>query len=199
MTRKIDPTRPFYAVVGAGDLAVEFARGYAADVQARFESVELEPKALRDQARTLVVGRVDDLTKEAKEAQTRIEAKMADLQADAKALPARVESFTSETVAELNDTYGDLAVRGKDLLNRIRKQQATQDAAAAGRTTVAKAKTTKTQTTKSAKASAGNTKQAARKTGSTAKRNTKATGTSAKKTAAATTRAASDASEKVGS
>ena len=199
MTRKIDPTRPLFAVVGAGDLAVELARGYATDVQARFANVEVEPKVLRDQARTLVAGRVDELAKEAKVAQTRIEARVAVLQADAKAFPARVESFKNETVAELNDTYGDLAARGKDLLNRIRKQQATKDAAAAGRTTVAKAKTTKTQTTKSAKASAGTAKQAAKKTGSTAKRNTKATSTSAKKAASATTQAAGDASEKIGS
>ena len=50
MTRKIDATRPLYAVVGAGDLAVEYARKSTADVQARFAKIELEPKALRDQA-----------------------------------------------------------------------------------------------------------------------------------------------------
>lgn len=187
MTLKIDATRPFYAVVGAGDLAVEHARTYATDVQARFAKVELEPKVLRDQARTIVVARVDELTKDAKEAQ------------------AKVESFTNDTVAELNETYGDLAARGKDLVNRIRKQQATQDAKAAGKTTVAKAKTAKTQTAKSAKASASTAEQAAntttsaaKKTGSTAKRNIKATSTSAKKTASATTKAATDAAEKVG-
>lgn len=191
MTLKIDATRSFYAVVGAGDLAVEHARFYATDVQTRFAKVELEPKALRDQALTVVVTRVDELTKDAKQAQAKLEARVADLQADAKALPAKVESFTNETVAELTETYGDLATRGKDLVNRIRKQQATKDAKAAGKTTVAKAKTAKTQTTKAAKASV-------KKTASTAKTATKATSTSAKKTASATTEAVTDAAEKIG-
>lgn len=170
---KIDATRPFYAVVGAGDLAVEYARTAATDVQSRLSKVELEPKALRDQAVTVVVSAVD------------------------------------ETVTEATETYGDLAARGKDLVGRIRRQQATKDATAAGKTAVAKAKTTKTQTTKSAKGSASavknsasgtasTTKAASKKTGKTAKSNVKATGTSAKKTASATTRATADAASKVG-
>jgi cobalamin biosynthesis Mg chelatase CobN len=198
MPLKIDATRPLYAVVGAGDLAVELARTAANDVQARFSKVELEPKALRDQARTVVVARVDVLTEDAKKAQAKLES-------SAKALPGVVESYLNETVAEVNETYGDLAARGRDLVSRIRKQQATQDAKAATKTTVAKAKTAKTQTTKSAKStastakkSAATTKSAAAKTASTAKTNAKSTTTAAKKAAEATTEAATDAAEKVG-
>lgn len=205
MTLKIDATRPFYAVVGAGDAAVEFARTYANDVSTRFAEIDLEPKALRDQARTIVVAGVDELTKDAKEAQARLEARVADISADAKSFPGRVESFTNETVSELSEAYVDLAARGRDLVTRIRKQQATQDAKAAGKTTVAKAKTARTQTAKSAKSSAttaknaaGTTTSAAKKTGATAKRNTKATTTSAKKAASATAQATTDASQKVG-
>lgn len=173
---KIDATRPFYAYVGAVDLAVEFARGAATDVQARINKVELEPKALRHQARTVVASGVD----------------------------------------EVSDAYGDLTARGKNLVTRVRRQQATQDAKAAAETTKAKAKTAKTQTsnsadttTETAKKSASNaakstktaakqTKTAAKQTGDTAKRNAKATSTSAKKTASATTRATADAASKVG-
>ena len=205
MPLKIDATRPLFAVVGAGDLAVEFARTYATDVQTRFAKVEIEPKALRDQARTVVIARVDELAKDAKEAQTKLEARVAGLQADAKTLPGKVESFTNETVAELNETYGDLAVRGRDLVNRIRKQQSTQDAKAAGKSTVAKAKTTKTQATKSATASSTAAKKTAKtatatakKTGATAKSSAKATGTSAAKTASAGTQAVTDGASKVG-
>ncbi len=198
---KLDATRPFYAGVGVFDLAVERVRTTATDVQTRFNRVDLEPKALRD---------------EAKEAQAKLEARVADFQADAKKLPGRVESFVNEAAAEASETYGDLAARGKDLVNRIRRQQATQDAKAAGNTTKAKAKTARTQTAKSADSSAstakGATKRAAnstktaaktsqtaaRNTGNTAKRNAKATGTSARKTASATTRAGSDAASKVG-
>ena len=184
---KIDATRPFYAGVGVVDVAVEFARTRATDVQSRFGKVELEPKALRDQARTVVVSRVDELTEGAKEAQAKLEARAADFQTDAKKFPAKVESFVNETVAEATETYEDLAARGKDLVSRIRRQQATQDAKAAGNTTAAKTKTAKTQATKSAQS-----------TGTTAKRNVKATSTAAKKTASATTRATTDAASKVG-
>ena len=185
--KKIDATRPLYAVVGAGDLAVELARSYTADVQARFAKVELEPKALRDQAVTVVSSRIEALSEDAKQA------------------PTRVGSYVNETVAEVTETYGDLAARGRDLVGRIRRQQATQDAQAAAGTTVAKAKTARTQTTKSAKSTAGTarksaatTARAAKKTGATTKTNAKATTTAAKKSATATTRATVDAAEKVG-
>ncbi|MDQ3616092.1 MAG: hypothetical protein M3393_05600 [Actinomycetota bacterium] len=180
---KLDATRPFYAGVGVVDLAVEIARTTATDVQARFSKVELEPKALRQ---------------DAKEAQAKIEARV------------------NETVAEAAETYGDLAARGKHLVSRIRRQQATQDAKAAGKTTVAKAKTTRTQTVNAAdssttaakdatkraanssKTAAKTTKTAAKNTGNTARRNVKATSTSAKKAASATTKATADAAAKVG-
>lgn len=59
---KIDATRPFYAVVGVGDWAVEHARTAASDVQARLAKVDLEPKALRDQAESYVNDAVSDLS-----------------------------------------------------------------------------------------------------------------------------------------
>ncbi len=188
---KLDATRPLYAGVGVVDLAVRLARTTATDVQARINKVELQPKALRDQARTVVATRVDDFS------------------TDAKKLPGRVESLVNETVAEASETYGDLAARGKNLVGRIRRQQATQDAQAAANTTVAKAKTTRTQTgnaakgsttaaSSSARSTARTSKSAAKKTGSTAKRNAKATRTSAKKTASAAARATADGASKVG-
>lgn len=195
MTLKIDATRPFFAVVGAGDLAVEharsYARTYATDVSTRFAKVELEPKALRDQALTVVVSRVDELTKDAKKAQAKLETRVADLQSDAKALPGKVESFTNETVAELTGAYGDLATRGKDLVKRIRKQQATKDTKADAKATVSKAKAAKTQTAKTAK-------PAVKKTAATAKSATTATSTSATKTASSATEAVTDAAAKIG-
>lgn len=191
---KIDATRPFYAVVGAGDLAVEIARTAATDAQTRFAKVDFEPKALRDQAQTQAQALRD-------QAQTQAQA----LRDQAQALPAKVESYVTEAVAELNETvaelngsYTELAARGKSLVNRIRKQQATQDAKAAGKTTVAKAKTARTQTTKSASQSAATTKTAAKKTAGTAKRNVKSTTTAAKKTASASVEATTDAASKVG-
>lgn len=218
--KKIDPTRPLYAVVGATDLAVEYARHYTADVQSRFADVqsrvakiELEPKALRDQARTLVVSRIDELNEDVKGARTNVESRAKEtrstVEARAKEARSQVEAYVNEAVAEVTETYGDLATRGRKLVERIRRQQATQDAKAATKTTVGKAKTAKTQTSKSAKSSAATTKGAAKtttkratssakKTAGTAKSGAKATTTSAKKAAESTTQAASDAAEKVG-
>jgi hypothetical protein len=188
---KFDATRPFYAAVGVTDLAVEFARTRANDVQARFAKADFEPKALRDQARTVVVSRVEELNK------------------DAKKFPSKFEAYVNKAVADLNDnvveTYEDLAQRGRVLVGRITGQEATRRASAAARGTVTRAKTARTQTSKSARSTAGTAKRsantsksAAKRTGSTAKRNAKATTTSAKKAASATGQAASDAAGKVG-
>jgi len=184
---KFDATTPFYAAVGAGDLAVNLARTAAHDVQTRISGLELEPNALREQARTVFVSRVDELNKDV---QARIEARVNSLQADAKALPSRVEALLNERMGELNVTYADLAARGKVLVGRIRGQEATKEARAAAKTTVTKAKTTGTQASKTAKT--------AKKSSAPAKSSAKATGTAAKKTATAAKKAAEDAAEKTG-
>jgi chaperonin cofactor prefoldin len=193
---KVD-SRPLYAVVGAGDFVVERARTAATDVQARLTEVQarlgdvqarladidLQPGSLRDQARTRVTSRVDEF------------------QAEAKTLPTRaqklVDEYTKEfdkAVAELNDTYEDLATRGRTVVTWIRRQQATQDAKAAAETTKAKAKTTRTQTAKSARSTASSAKS----TAGTAKRGAKATRTSASNAASAAAKATSDGASKVG-
>jgi heparin binding hemagglutinin HbhA len=158
---KIDPIRPFYAAVGGVDVAVAYARTSLTEAQTRLASVDFEPKALAD-----------------------------GFQKEAKNLPNRVEAFVdvyraefSGTVDELNKQYVDLAARGRNLVNRIRGQQATQELKAEARKTSSKAKTTTTQTKKAA---------------STAKSSAKATGTSAKKTASATKKATQGAAQKTG-
>jgi heparin binding hemagglutinin HbhA len=160
-TTKANPIRPFYAAVGGVDVAVAVARTGLTDVQTRLAKVEREPKAL--------VGQV---------------------QAEAKALPARVEAKISELVADLNGTvedlnkqYVDLAVRGKNLVGRIRRQQATQDLKADTKKTVSKAKTGTTQ---------------AKKATSTARSSAKSTGTAAKKTATTAKKATTNAAAKTG-
>jgi heparin binding hemagglutinin HbhA len=169
---KVDPTRPFYAAVGTFDITVAAARSSLTDVQTRLSRVDLEPKALADQGRTIVVTRVDALQKQAKTLPSRAEAKLNEYVAD-----------LGETVDELNGQYVDLAARGRKLVNRIRRQQATQDLQVETRKTVTKAKTTTTQ---------------AKKAAGTAKRSAKATGSSARKTAATATKATQDAAAKTG-
>ena len=158
---KIDPTRPFFAAVGGVDIAVAYARTGLTEAQTRLAKVDFEPKALAD-----------------------------GFQKEAKAIPSRVEALVNEKVAELSETvddlnkqYVDLAARGRTLVNRIRRQEATQQAKAEARKTTSKAKTTRTQTKKAA---------------NTAKSSAKATGTAAQKTATATTKATQDAAAKTG-
>lgn len=206
---KLDATRPFYAAIGAGDLAVEFARTAAAELQGRFGKVDLEPKALREQARAAVNVRVEEFNKEARDAQARFEDRIDELQAEARALPGRIEDLVTEYVEELNEAYGELASRGRTLVTRIRRQQSTNDAVAHAETTVAKAKTGRTQTSKAAKSGTRTTKSSATKTArtarSTAKKtagaastNARATGTAAAKTASSAGKASGDAAAKVG-
>ena len=199
---RTEATRPLYAGVGVTDLAVELVREYVADVQkrfagvqkdvqARFSDFELEPKALREQAVTVVNARVDALSKDAKARRAAVEARVAELQ---KAL--------NENVSSVGDTYTDLAKRGETLVERIRRQQSTKATVSSAKTTSAKAKTTKTQATKATKTTA---KKTAKKASTTAKKSStapkssaKATATAAKKTAANAAAATTDAAEKVG-
>jgi hypothetical protein len=191
---KIDAT-PLYAGVGVVDAAVEVVREYVADVQTRFvgvqkdlqktvTTIDFEPKALREQAVTVVNTRVEALSKDAKARRAAIEARVAELQTEAKELPAKVQALVNENVETVSDTYADLAKRGEALVARIRKQEATKATKAAAKTTSAKAKTTKTQTAKSA---------------TTAKSSAKATGTAAKKTVKRAAKATTDGASKVGS
>jgi hypothetical protein len=203
---------PLLAAVGAGDLAVEFARTATADVQARAAKVDLEPKVLRDQALTLVSSRVEELQGDAKKAQTAFEARLAELQADAKSLPERIEKLVNDYRAELNKTveefnkaYLELAGRGESFVKRVRSQESTKQAKAAAGTTATKAKTASTQVKKSAKSTTTTAKKSAKRTTSAAKKSAKpatssakATGTAAKKTASAAAKATSDAAAKAG-
>jgi hypothetical protein len=214
-------TRPLYAGVGVTDLAVEFVREYVADMQKRagemqkevqktVSGLDYQPSALATEAQKrahhatkLVTERVETLNKTvADDAQARralIEKRVAEIQAEAKALPTRLQKFLDEQLGTAGDTYGELVTRGESLVDRIRRQQSTQDAEKAVKTTVAKAKTTKTQATKSAAAAKKSAKKSAATTRkSPAKGSAKATVTSAKKAAESTADAVVDAAEKIG-
>jgi hypothetical protein len=192
-------TRPLYAGVGVTDLVVETVRDYVADVQKRLDDVqksvsglEAKPEVLRDRAGKAVADRIDSLNKDAQARRHVIEARVAELQSEVQTFPTRLQKLVDAQVATAGDTYAELVKRGELLVGRIRRQQATQDAEAAAKTTVSKAKTTKTQATKSAK------KTTAKARKSPAKSSAKATATTAKKTASATAKAVTDAAEKVG-
>jgi Mg-chelatase subunit ChlI len=188
---KSEATRPIYAYVGVTDLAVEAVRGRFNEVQTRVSDIDFEPKALRQQAVTLVNARVEAIANQAQARRAAIEARVAELQDRAKG------------------TYTDLVERGETLVERIRKQESTQAAVKSGKTTSAKAKTTKTQASKgagtTAKTAKSSAKRAAKTTTNTAKKQStrprssvKATATAARNTGANATKATSQAAKKVG-
>ncbi|MEV6267786.1 hypothetical protein AB0L64_11480 [Kribbella sp. NPDC051936] len=171
------PVTPFYAIAGAGDLAVEKVRAVGEDVTARF--AKLDQKTLQA-----------ELTKELTKAQGELTKRFEAIVADARTAPAKLRELPKTAQAgftvvlgQAEETYEDLAGRGKDLVERIRHQKATEDLVTSAKTTASKAKATRTTT---------------RKTAQSATRTVKATATSARKTAKAATKAAQSAAEKVG-
>ncbi len=95
-----------------------------ADVQKNVKGIELEPKALRQQATTVVNARVDAVTKDAKARRAAVEARIADLQADAKAQATKVQTVVTDNVTTVTDTYAELAKRGETTLKRLRGEVA---------------------------------------------------------------------------
>ena len=171
------PVTPFYAIAGAGDLAVEKFRAVSEDVTARF--AKLDQKTLQT-----------ELTKRQTELAKLVEKRFETLVADARTAPAKLRELPAVAQAgfttvlgQAEETYEDLAGRGKDLVERIRSQKATEDLVTQAKTTVSKAKATRTT---------------AKKTAGTATRNVKATATSARKTAKTASKATTDAATKLG-
>jgi hypothetical protein len=171
------PVTPLYALAGAGDLAVEKFRAVSDDVTARF--AKLDQKTLQ----TELSKRQTEL---AKLVEKRFEAIVADARtapAKLRELPAVAQAGFTTVLGQAEETYEDLAGRGKDLVERIRTQKATEDLVTQAKSTVSKAKATRTT---------------AKKTAETASRSVKSTTTSARKTAKTASKAAAAAATKVG-
>jgi heparin binding hemagglutinin HbhA len=234
---KTEATKPLFAYVGVTDLAVEVVRDFVSETQTRLAGVQkdvtarvadvqktaADPKALRDQAATVVTARIEGLTKDAKARRKAIEARVIELQAEAKAYPAKVQTLVDDNVTTLatqaTGTYAELVKRGESLVGRIRRQESTKATVKSARTTVSKAKTTTTQAKKAVDAEVTATKKtntaaktaakkatakkapvrkAAAKKTATAQSSAKATVTAAEKTATNAVQAVADAAEKVG-
>jgi hypothetical protein len=171
----ITKSKPFYAVAGAGDLAVKALR----EVPNKLSQLRVDPK---DIASTITV-----------------------VQTEAKTLPYRAQNvavvLVGETVGLADAVYSDLVTRGRRISSRIRRQKSTQQVKAQASTTVRRTKAAKT----TAKKSAGSTRTAVRGASTTAKKRaattTKAARSatkSAAKTTAAAVEATADAAQKLG-
>lgn len=176
----ITRSKPFYAVAGAGDLAVKKLR----EVPGRLSTLDLT---------NIKVDRKD------------IESRIATIQVEAKSLPGKAQTVAVGLVGEVAGraapVYGDLVTRGRSVVTRIRRQKSTQELKAQAGTTVRRTKAASTTAKKSAAAS----RTAARGAATTAKKRATATKTAAKgaATSAAHTveaagQAAADAAEKIG-
>lgn len=125
-------------------------------------------------------------------------ARLSSLQAEAGALPGRAQTAAVDVVVGAVDVadaaYGELLGRGRKVVGRIRRQQATQDLQRDAATTVRRTRTAG----RTAASGASDTRSAAKATATTAKKaakgSTSRTTTSAKRTATtARTRSASTA------
>lgn len=92
-----------------------------------------------------VVGATDLVVEKVREARVRAaqidaEAEVARLQQRATELPTVAVTKALEVAGKAEQAYDDLAVRGKKLVDRIKKQKATQDLIAQGKVTISRGK-----------------------------------------------------------
>jgi hypothetical protein len=186
-TNTLKAPTPVLAVIGVGDLAVEKIREVSSDFQTRSSKINLEPKQLQADFEAAAKHRVDDVRAAQNKAQQ------------------RAEAVFNEVVAQATTTYDSLAGRGQKLVNRIMRQQSTQQVKRAASTTKSQAKAATTTAKKGASSTGSSAKKSASQTRSTAKKSAsqtqsraKAAGTSARKTAESAGTATSQAAQKVG-
>ena len=172
-----------YAVIGVGDLAVEKIRDAGTEFQVRSSKIRLEPKKLQADFEAVTRQRVEDV----------------------KAAQDKAQDVLNDVLGQAVTTYDDLAGRGKKLVDRIRRQQSTQQAKQSASTTKSQTKAASTTARKNASSTGSAAKRSASNTASTAKKNASQTksraqgaSTSARKTAGAAGTATQQAAEKVG-
>jgi heparin binding hemagglutinin HbhA len=168
ITKTLTESKPFHAVAGAGDLAVEKIR----ETQARLGTFKVEPTEIRER-----------LQASANVAREGVQDLPAQAQTFATTVTARAVGVYGEVATRATDVYEGLATRGKSVVGRIRRQKATQDMKSEAQKTATRVKATRTT---------------ARKSADSTRRSAKATGTSATRTAQTAAKAAGDAADKVG-
>ena len=177
--KTVTDSTPVYAAVGATDLAVEKVR----DARARMISAraDLDVTALQDKAVKLAVKRAEKAREQAQQ------------------MPALALNQTLEAAGKAQQAYAELAVRGHELVIRLRNQKSTKDLFAQAGSTVSLGKGAVTTVRKAAL----DTQRAARVTLSTGRReagsvaasvqdDVRATGRTVSKAASATLHAAED-------
>lgn len=136
--------KPFYAVAGVGDLAIE-----------KLRALQLEQ-------------RITGLTDEARKLPGRVVELRGDVQGRVRALPTDVFGAAVTAGDRAGELYDGLTVRGRKLVDRIGSQQATHDLVDGAREVVRSAKATVT----TAERGAERTSASAKRTATTAKKAT---------------------------
>lgn len=139
-----------YAVVGLTDLAVERVRG----AQARAVEVRTELEKVQ------------------------LEGELKRLQTKVQQLPTAAVSVGVEAATKAEETFGELAARGKTLVERISSQRATQDLLKQGKLTISRGKAAVT----TIRRGADDTNSAAKATVTTAEREASETAKAVKTT-----------------
>lgn len=139
-TAKTQYAKPLYVVAGATDLAVEQLRTLPSTAKAQLEVAKTQRKELQGKLTAFSV-------------------------ADVKELPAKAKTYAETVNSKATELYTDLTVRGEKLVKKIRRQQATVDAKAQVKATVARAKATKTTAKQAVEATAAAVVDGAEKIG----------------------------------
>ncbi|MEJ7707165.1 MAG: hypothetical protein WKF82_07705 [Nocardioidaceae bacterium] len=130
-----------HAVVGAGDLAVAKLRETHSELSAR--TGNFDPKVIREQAQATLLGRVGAMPHDVKAAPQQV-----------KALPEKAQAAIGDAVVNALNAYGDLAIRGRTLVERIRHQPESAEMQEQAETTVSLAQDTLDTATHSGAATA---------------------------------------------
>lgn len=102
-----------HAVVGAGELAVSKLRETRSELSARTGS--FDPRTIREQAQSRLLARVNTMPQDILAAPQQV-----------KSLPEKAQAVLGDAMVSAVSAYGDLANRGKVIVDRARKHQAAE-------------------------------------------------------------------------
>lgn len=153
LAKTITGRKPFYAVAGVGDLAVEKIKNLRPTAQDA--SVKDLPKQLTD--------------------------KLTDLPGDVRKLGDKLTDRVDTQVKAADERFDKLATRGEDIVKRVRTQKSTQDLVEQAKTTITKARNVRGTAAESAKKTTTAAKATATSARKTAARARTAAGVTANK------------------
>jgi hypothetical protein len=150
---QIKKPTPLYAVVGAGEAVVEKIRG-----------IDIDPKAVRDQAKEFPTKAQATATKAQAKATERFGTVVEDvkhLPEQLKTLPEKAQGVALQAVGQASEAYTNFAARGELAVQRVRAQGAVAGLKEAGTepTKPAKSTSTKAKSSTPPKKSASRTKK----------------------------------------